>query len=69
MDVETDVVVAAQHALAGVEAHPNPDGGVRGPGLGGQRPLGGGHRADRAGHRWKDREEGVALGADLRSVP
>ena len=69
MDIETDVVVAAQHALAGMESHPNPDGGVRGPGLGGQRPLGGGHRADRAGRRWKDREEGVALGADLRSVP
>ena len=64
VDVEPDVGVAAEHAVAGVQAHPHA-----------RRPEGQGSAAARA--RWaplaaatargagEDREEGVSLGADL----
>ena len=59
----TGVVVPAQDALAGVEAHRTRTGG-RGTVVGGELPLGGDDRPDGPG-RAAEREEGVAVGADL----
>ena len=68
VDVQSNVVVAAERPLAGVEAHPDPDAHPLRPGLGGQcalRRAGRDHRVRRGG---KDREEGVPFGAELGAV-
>ena len=63
MDVGADVLaVRVERAVAGVEAHPDPDLGAVRPGLRGEVALGvdrGGHAA---GHLGEDREDAVALG-------
>jgi hypothetical protein len=66
--VHADVVVSAQDALAGVQAHPHPYPGGGGPLVGGEAALGvdrGPDRPHRAGER---HEEGIALGADLHAA-
>ena len=69
VDVDADVVVPAQHPLAGVQAHPHPHREPLRPGVGGQAPLGR-HRGPDRRHRAREGgEERVALGADLDPVP
>ena len=63
--VDAGIVVPAQDALAGVEAHPDPDRGTRRPVVGGEVPLGGDRRPDGARRAGEHGEEGVAVGADL----
>ena len=69
VDVDADVVVPAQHPLAGVQAHAHPHREPLRPGVGGQAPLGR-HRGPDRRHRAREGgEERVALGADLDPVP
>ncbi|HEX2027190.1 MAG TPA: hypothetical protein VHF25_04245 [Nitriliruptorales bacterium] len=68
VDVQPDVVVTTEPALAGVQPHPDSDRSCLGPRLGGQSPLdlhGGAHRGRGAGEH---HEEGVAFGADLHAA-
>src|SRR5688572_25680448 len=64
--VESDVVAAAEPSLPGVQPHPDPDGCLLRPGIGGEVPLRGNARAERAGGRGEGGEEGVALDTDNR---
>jgi hypothetical protein len=66
--LDANVVVAAQHPFAGVQAYADPYGEARGPVVGGQAPLGGHRGRDRRHRAGEGGEEGVALGADLDAV-
>jgi len=65
MDVEADVVVAAESSLAGVETHPHSDRGRLRSRNRSQPALRLGSCGDRIEGRAKDREEGIPLGAEL----
>jgi hypothetical protein len=67
--VDADVVVPAQHPLAGVQAHPHPHREPLRPPVGGQAPLGRHRGPDRRPRAGEDGEERVALGADLDPLP
>ena len=63
MNVEADVAVGHDPALARMQTHPDPDRLAAGPGVGGERLLGGDDRLHGIlGAREHD-EEGVAFGA------
>ncbi len=68
VDVDPDVVVAAEAPLASVQAHPDPEAGAVRPGCGMQLALGAGGGLDGLDCRWKHREERVALRTDLNAV-
>ena len=57
VDVEPDVGVAAEHAVAGVQAHPHPHDGAGRPGL---------CREGRAGPRWPRQPRGERKGRPRR---
>ena len=58
MDVEPDVVVAAEHRLAGVQAHPHANSSRVGrPRFGGKRAVGGSGRPHRGERTSEDDEE------------
>jgi hypothetical protein len=63
--VQAGVVVPAPGALAGVQAHPDPQRVAGRPVVGGQGPLGRQRRPHRRGRAGEDHEEGVSVGADL----
>ena len=65
MDVHPDVDTGGQLGLAGMDADPHLDRGASRPRLGGDRPLHPDRRLDRLSGGPEDREERVALGADL----
>ena len=69
VDVVADVGPGADHAQAGVQAHPDLDRvDAMGKRAGRQRPLGVDRGRDRRRRRREDDEERVALGADLEPV-
>src|SRR5439155_21215623 len=65
MDVEADVVVAAESPFAGVETHPHADRRRLRPRSRSEPALCLGSGGDPIEGRAKDREEGIPLGADL----
>ncbi len=66
MDIQADVVrVRRQDAFTGVDAHADPNGHTRRPGLVRQASLGLDRRLDGRARALEDDEEGVALGLDL----
>ena len=67
VNVETQVVVAAEPAFAGVEAHPDPDLHRFRPLVRGQRSLRDNRRPERVAGLGEHCEEAVALGRDLHA--
>ena len=65
MDVDADVDAGGQLSLAGVDADADLDVGASRPRLGGDRPLDADRGLDGVSGGPEDREERVALGADL----
>jgi len=63
--VKAEVVVPAQDSLPGVQAHPDPQGTLHRPIVGGQAPLGGHGGLDRPHRATERHEQGIAFGADL----
>ena len=68
VDVQPHVVAPDDARLAGVQAHPHPDLGVRRPGVLGERALALGGRSSRVARRGEHDEEGVALAAHVVAV-
>ena len=68
VDVDAEVVVASEHALAGVQTHPHPEGSPVAPRVLREAVLSGGRGAHGRGRTRKHREERVALRADLDAV-
>ena len=69
IDVDPEVVVTPERALAGVHADPDADLRSVGPGMRRESLLGLRRREHRAGRRAEDGEERVALGTDLDPAP
>ena len=69
VDVDPEVVVPAERALAGVHADPDADLRSVGPRIRRESLLGLRRREHRAGRRAEDGEECVAFGADLDPAP
>jgi len=65
VDIQPDVVVAAELAIAGVETHPDENRGLVRPRVLGKRSMGRDRRLDRLRGGWKDGKEAVALGPQL----
>jgi hypothetical protein len=65
VDIQPEVIVAAQDPLAGVHSHPDSNLDPVWPGRRGKLALGPDRRADSAARRGEHGEEGVPLGAHL----
>ena len=68
VDLQADVIVAAQLRMAGVDAHPHPHRSAFRPRSGGEAALGVHRRVDRGSRLREHDQERIAFGPPLRSA-